>query len=89
MLAQRIELDVLDNHHLLVGLAEHGAAQDGFGVLGIALEKILHGLGHALGCLGQTLAVHILAQQPDDAPIVPGKLLGQLLVVDVAPVLQF
>ncbi len=81
VLAQGEEFNVLDNDHVVVGLLEHGALDNLFAVLEIALRKELHGFGHALGGLEKTLAVHVLTQKSQDGLDVAGDLLRGIFVV--------
>ncbi len=55
MLAQRIDLDVLDDHHLLVFFLEHRRAQNFRRLEIVAVGQELQRLGHALGRLLQAL----------------------------------
>ena len=81
VLAQREQLDVLDQDHLAVRLREYGGTDDGLAVLLIALRQELPGLRHALGRLGEPLALRVLAQQLEDGFHMPCKLLRGLFVV--------
>ena len=81
VLAEGEEFDVLDDDHVVVGLLEEGAFDDGLPVLEIPLRKELHGLGHTFRCLLQPLACGILSQQPQDGFDVAGNLPGGLFVV--------
>ncbi len=69
VLAERVELDVLDQHHLLVLLAEHGRADDFERVFVVALGEERHRLGHPFGRLQKPLARRVLAQQTQDLAI--------------------
>src|SRR5262249_982080 len=68
MLAQRVEVDVLDQHHLVVVVfRENRPVQDLADILLVARrEEVQHRL-HAGGCLLQPLALGVLAKLPQDA----------------------
>ena len=70
VLAKGIELDILDNHHVVILLIEKGRLQDGNGILGIAACQFHPCPGHALGSLYESLTFGILAQQGEYGTIV-------------------
>ena len=70
VLAERIELDVLDQHHLLVLLAEGGRADDFQRVGLVALREERHRLGHPFGGLDESFARRVLAQQAQNLGVV-------------------
>jgi len=68
--AQRIQLDVLDQHHLAVVGAEQRTVGDFLERLLIALAQVLHGFGGAFGRVEQTLAGNVLAELAEDRSVV-------------------
>ena len=70
VLAEGIEVDVLDDDHLVVVLVELGRVEHSHRVHGVTAGEGEHGLGNALGCLEQTFALGIFAQQLEDAVVV-------------------
>ena len=62
VLAQREDLDILDDHHLVVGDVEHGRLQHFIGVLAVALGQLAHHLRVAHGSFAQAVPVNFLAQ---------------------------
>ena len=79
--AQREEVDVLYNHHLIVVLLEQCIGQNLVGIHVVALGKRLHSLGHTHRCLLQSLAGRILAQQAQYLLIVIGQLLYSITIL--------
>lgn len=61
VLAHGKDLNVLDNHHLVVALLEDGPVDNVAHVLLVALGQEEHGLGVALGRGEETFAVRVLA----------------------------
>lgn len=61
VLAQAEDLNVLDNDHLVVALLEDGIVDNVADVLLVALGKVEHGLGVALGRVDDAGAVGVLA----------------------------
>ena len=70
MFAQRVELDVLDQHHFAVVGAEQGTVGDFFECLFIAAAEVLHRLGGALWRVKQALAGDVLAELAEDRGVV-------------------
>src|SRR5471032_738419 len=62
MFAQRVQLDVLDDHHLVVVGGEQCAVDDFLDALRIAMTQVLHGLGCAFWGIQQTFAVRVFSQ---------------------------
>lgn len=63
VLAEGVELDVLDDYHVAVILFEAGGEQNVARILIVSLRQKRHGFGHPLRGLEQTLAGDILSQQ--------------------------
>src|SRR5205823_889254 len=61
-LAQRGEVDVLHDHHLVVFLDEQRIVQDLVDVLAVAGCEVLHRLRHTLGRALEAFAVRILSE---------------------------
>jgi len=59
VLAQRVHLDIFDQHHFAAAFGKHGGSQDGFGILSIALGQKLHGLCCPLGSLPETFSLGV------------------------------
>ncbi len=70
VLAQRVQLDVLDHHHFTGIGAEQRAVGYFFQGLRVTATQILHGLGGALGGVQQTFARDVLAQLPEDGGVI-------------------
>ncbi|MNG23366.1 hypothetical protein D3C84_1079620 [compost metagenome] len=70
VLAQRIQLDVLDQHHFAVVGAEQRAVGDFFQGLLVAAAEVLHGLGGALGGVEQAFAGRVFADLAEDCRVV-------------------
>lgn len=70
VLAEGVEVNVLDDDHLVVVFVELSRVEHSHGVHRVAAGEGEHGLGHALGSLEQALALGILAQQLEDAVVV-------------------
>ncbi len=68
--AQRVQLDVLHQHHFAVVGAEQRAVGDFLQRLLVALAQILHGFGGALGCIEQTFAGNVLAELAKDRGVI-------------------
>ena len=66
VLAQRIQLDVLDDHHLVVVGGEQRAVDDLVQRLLVAVAEVLHGLGGALGRIQQAFAFGIFTEADED-----------------------
>ena len=63
---QRVQLDVLHQHHFAVVGAEQRAVGDFFEGLLIALAQVLHGFGGALGRVEQAFAGYVFAKLAKD-----------------------
>ncbi len=83
VLAEGVELDVLDDDHLLVVLVEHGAAENLLGLEVVAVGEEEHGLGDALGTFQQSLTLGVFAQELEDGFVVLGHLADTCFVVFV------
>ena len=86
--AERVELDVLDEHHLPVLLAEHRRADDVERIFVVTFRQERHSLGHPFGGFQQPFARGVLAQQAQDLRIVEfqrldGRRVETLLLVVV------
>ena len=68
--AQRVQLDVLDQHHFAVIGAEQGTVGDLFERLFITAAEVLHGFGGTLWRVEQALAGHVLAQLAENRGVV-------------------
>ena len=68
--AQRVQLDVLDQHHFAVVGAEQGTVGDFFQRLFIAAAKVLHCLGGTLWRVEQALAGNVLAELAEDRGVI-------------------
>ena len=66
VLAERVELDVLDDNHVMIGLAEEGRAEYGYGVFGIAACEFEPCASDAYGRLEQSFALGVFAQEGKD-----------------------
>ena len=83
VLAEAVDLDVLDEHHLGVVLLEDGARGDALGVEAVAVGQELERLRDALGRLEQPLALGVLADELELALGERRQLVGRACVVDV------
>ena len=81
MLTKREEFYVLHNDHVVVGLLEKGASDDGFPVLEIALGEELHGFGHPLRGFEQPFPGRVFPQQFQDGLDVLRNLLRSFCIV--------
>src|SRR5205085_2562552 len=81
MLAQGIQLDILNQYHLAVCLVKFGGIENGGGVHFVALGDELHGLGHALRGLQQALALRILTDGLKYSFVMGSELVGYVRVV--------
>ena len=70
VLTERIEVDILDDDHLTILLAEHRRAEDLLRVFARSRGEEAHSLSDALGCLHQALTLGIFAQQAEDLVVV-------------------
>ncbi|MCY1458061.1 hypothetical protein D9M71_754130 [compost metagenome] len=68
--AQRVQLDVLDQHHFAVVGAEQGTVGDLFQCLFIAAAEVLHGFGGTFWRVEQAFAGGILAQLAKDRGVI-------------------
>ena len=66
VLAGAVELDVLDQDHLLVFLVEHGGADDLRPVFPITLGQVLKGLSDTLGRLEEAFTRFVFAEEAED-----------------------
>jgi hypothetical protein len=84
VLAHGIHLYVFDDDHFGVVLFEHGRAQNGSRVLGIALGEELHGLGRSFGRFQQPLPLGIFAHFMEQGRVAMFKDVGGGLVVSIS-----
>ena len=56
VLTHRIEINILDNHHLAVIFTEHGAFNHALWIDMVSLSQKLHGFGHSHGCIYKAFA---------------------------------
>ena len=75
MLAERVELDVLEDHHVIGVAREIGVVDDRLELLTVAARQERHRLGDAVRRLLQSLAFGILAELDDDLTDEFGNLL--------------
>ena len=73
VLAHRIELDILHDHHLLILLFKFGREQDLFRVLPVPLREKTHRFGDPFGSFEQSLAGSVLTQQLQNRLIMSGQ----------------
>ena len=66
VLAQAVEGDVLDDHHLAVVDLEDGVVDQPIGIDPVAGGQLAVHAPHARGCCGQALAIRILAHLEQD-----------------------
>ena len=69
MLAQRVQLDVLDDDHLIVVGGEQRAIDDVFNALLIAMTQVLHRFGGTFGRIEQAFAVGVFTQAHEDLTV--------------------
>jgi hypothetical protein len=76
VLAQAVELDVLDDHHLRAVLLEDAVADDLLDGLALTLGQLVEGARHALGRAQQALALGVLTEVDEQPPdqILPAQL---------------
>ncbi|KAI1696481.1 hypothetical protein Ddc_20396 [Ditylenchus destructor] len=67
---ERIQLDVLDQHHFAVVRAEQGTVGDFFQCLLITAAEVLHRLGGTLWRVEQALAGNVLAELAEDRRVI-------------------
>src|SRR5690554_4381961 len=82
MLTQRVELDVLDQHHFIGLTLEHGSIDNFFQAFGITSGKKLHGLGSTLGGVLQPLALGVFTQPENKMAIKVGEFFGHVQACD-------
>ncbi|MNU06466.1 hypothetical protein D3C72_2516730 [compost metagenome] len=70
MLAQRIQFDVLDQHHLAVVGAEQRVVDDLFQRQFIAVAEVLHGLGRAFRGVQQPFALRVFTEALENPTVV-------------------
>ena len=63
MFTGAVELDVLDDHHVVVVLVENRAVEQGLDVLPVAAREELQGFGDAVGRPQQALPVGVFADE--------------------------
>ncbi|MNE52576.1 hypothetical protein D3C80_1472520 [compost metagenome] len=68
--AQRIQLDVLDQHHLAVVGAEQRVVDDLFQRQFVAVAEVLHGLGRAFRGVQQPFALRVFAETLENPTVV-------------------
>ena len=77
VLAQGIELDVLDDDDFAALVLEDGTVDDGVGVLVVAACVLDERFGGAHGRLGQTFAFWVFTDEFDDGAVVFGYFFGE------------
>ena len=82
MFTQRVEFDVLDQHHFIGLTLEHGSIDNLFQALGITPGKKLHGLGSTLGGVLQPLAFGVFTQPENKMAIKVGEFFGHVQACD-------
>ena len=65
VLTERVEVDILDDNHLTILLAEHRRAKDLLRIFACSRGEEAHGLSHTLGRLHQALTLGIVTQQAE------------------------
>ena len=75
VLAERVELDVLEDHHMVGAAREIGVVDDRLQLLAVAARQERHRLRDAVRRLLQSLAFGILSEFDDDLPHECGELL--------------
>ncbi len=73
MFAQRVQLDVLDDHHLVVIRGEQCTVDHAFDTFGVAVTQVLHGLGCPFRGVQQTLAIRVFAKTLEDLAVMLGQ----------------
>src|SRR5687768_14897091 len=68
MLAHRVELDVANDDHALVGLLEERIAEDVIDVLTVPAHQPGERLRDSLRCLDEPVAVRVLSQELELTP---------------------
>ena len=81
VLAQREQLDVLDQDHLAVRLREDSGLDNLLAILEITLGQELHGFCHALRGLEETFPLDVLTEELEDGLDVPCEFLSGFFVV--------
>ena len=79
--AKRIQLNILDDHHLFVLFVKFGRQQDFARIFIVTARQETHRLGDPFGRLDQPFAVGILAQQFEDRSVMFGKFLDGFGIV--------
>ena len=77
MLAQGVELDVLDNDDLAALVLKDGAVDDAVSVLAVAAGVLDERLGCAHGRLGEALAFGVFTDEFDNGAVVFGYFFGE------------
>ena len=77
VLAQGVELDVLDDDDLAALVLKDGAVNNGIGILVVAACVLDEGFGGAHGSLGQTFTVGVLTDEFDDGAVMFGYFFGE------------
>ena len=72
--AQRVQLDVLDDHHFIVVGGEQGAVDDFLQAALVTAAQVLHGLGGARWRIPQPLALGVFAEAGEYVAIVTGQI---------------
>ncbi|MNJ70147.1 hypothetical protein D3C77_665750 [compost metagenome] len=73
MFAQRIQLDVGDDDHLVTVRGKQRAVDDLIDALFVTMTQVLHGLGRAHRCVLQSFAVGIFTQVNEDFAVILGQ----------------
>ena len=81
VLAQGIELDVLDDDDLAALVLKDGAVYDGIGILALAARVLDERLGGTHGGLGQAFTVWVFTDELDDGAVVFGYFFGEFDVL--------
>lgn len=68
VLAQREDVDILDNNQLIMVLMEDRTVHQVPDILLIALGEVKHSLGISQGSLAETLALRVLSNAFEDCP---------------------
>jgi hypothetical protein len=70
VLAEAVEVDVLDEHHLVVGHLEERVVEDRVRILRVALgeeaQRLRHPLGGALQAVARGVLAELLEQRVDE-----------------------
>ncbi len=72
--AQRVQLDVLDDHHFIVVGGEQGAVDDFLQAALVTAAQVLHGLGGARWRIPQPLALGVFAEAGEYVAIMTGQI---------------